>query len=374
MAGGSKTEKPTPQRLREARQKGDVATSPEITGAVMALASLVVLQQKGPQVVQGLMSMLTKDLAIIGKPSLLSERTVGAHIQSDVISALTLLAPLAMASVVGVLAIGALNTRGLMSLQALKPSFRKLNPVSGVKHLFGKESLVLLVKVLLKIAVVLGIVFSWQSKWKEMLPQLAAAPSTSGSSLVWAGVYQISVQLTAAFFAIGALDFGYRQWAWYRRLRMSREELKEEMRRSEGNPQIRARIRQIGRKRLRQLLAGMNTRAVPQADVVITNPTHFAVAIQYKPGLMRAPKVVAKGQRLVAQRIKDVARKHNVPLVENKPLAQALYKSVEVNQEVPADLYRAVAQVLAFVYRMRAPRRAPSRPASRTAPAGLPRL
>ncbi|HXT37521.1 MAG TPA: EscU/YscU/HrcU family type III secretion system export apparatus switch protein, partial [Chloroflexota bacterium] len=161
----------------------------------------------------------------------------------------------------------------------------------------------------------------------------------------------------AAFLVIAGIDYGYRQFAYYRRHRMTKQEQKEEYKRMEGNPQVRSRMRQIARRRLRAILEAGGIRKVPTADVVVTNPTHFAVAIQYRAGKMGAPKVIAKGQNLIALRIKDAARKHNIPMVENRPLAQALYKSVEVNQEIPADLYQAVAQVLAFVYRLRAPRR-----------------
>jgi flagellar biosynthetic protein FlhB len=362
MAGEDKTEKATPHKLREARKKGDVATSPEITGAVMALLSLVILQQQGSHILQGLLSLLSQDLAAAAQPGQVTEATVGAHMRGDVITGLTLLAPLALAVMIGVVAAGLLNTRALVSLQPLKPSFRKLNPINGVKHLFGKESLNLLGKVLLKLAVIALVLQSWQHTWNDMVPRLSFMSGADAASTLWADVLQLAVQLTACFLLVGALDFGYRQWAWRRRQRMTKQEVKEEYKRMEGNPQIRARIRQLGRKRLRALMSGMNLRAVPKADVVITNPTHFAIAIQYTPGKMRAPKVIAKGQRLFAQRIKEEARRHGIPLVENKPLAQALYKSVEVNKEIPADPYKAVAQVLAFVYRLRLPAQSGHRP------------
>lgn len=367
MASEDKSEKATPYRLREARKRGDIPTSPEITGAVIAVVSLLALQQEGAHLVGGLLNLLAQDIAFTANPRLLTEATVSAHIHSDVASGLLLLLPIAVATVVAILVAGALNTRGLLSLHSIKPSFRKLNPLKGIQHLFGKEALILLLKVILKLVMALAILWAWQVSWQALLPNLAYMSEGSAASLLWDDTLHVALQITGAFFAIGALDFGYRQYAWRKRQRMTKQDVKDESRRMEGNPQIRARIRQIGRRRLRALLNGTGLRAVPRADVVITNPTHFAVAVQYKAGKMRAPKVIAKGQRLVALRIKDAARQHNIPVVENKPLAQALFKSVEVNQEIPADLYQAVAQVLAFVFRMRGGRRTPRRTAASVA-------
>jgi flagellar biosynthetic protein FlhB len=367
MAGSSdkdKTEEPTQHKLQEARKQGDVATSPEITGAVVALVGLLVVQSQGPHIVQGLEKIITQDLALTAHPQAITGATVGAQMRSDFATGLLLVAPLAAAVFVGVISVGALNTRGLMSLKGIKPSFKKLNPMSNFKHVFGKEALVQLAKVLLKIAVIAAVILPWQSTWTSLIPQLSFIGNVPASSTLWDDTIRLAMQMTGAFVAIGAVDFGYRQWAWRRRQRMSKQEVKEESKRMEGNPQMKARMRQVGRRRLRALLAGPNLRAVPKADVVVTNPTHYAVAIQYTPGKMRAPKVIAKGQRLFALRIKEIARKHNIPMVENRPLAQALFKSVQINQEVPADLYKAVAQVLAFVYRLRATRRGPRRPSA----------
>ena len=365
MPDQDKTEAATPFKLKEARKHGDVPSSPEITSTVMALIGLIVMQQQAVHIVQGLEGILSQDLARCAHPDQISGATVGTQIRSDFASGLLLLGPLALAAVVGVLAIGVINTRALLSLQGAKPSFKKLNPASNFKHIFGKEALIQLAKVFLKLGISILVIFTWQSSWQTIIPQLSFYDDTQAAATLWTDVFRVCIELAGAFVAVGVIDYIYRQWAWHRRQRMSKQEVKEEAKRQEGNPQMRARIRQTGRRRLKQLLSkGPNYRAVPQADVVITNPTHYAVAIQYTPGKMRAPKVVAKGQRLYALRIKEIAREHNVPMVENRPLAQALFKSVQINQEIPADLYKAVAQVLAFVYRMRAPGRAARRATS----------
>ena len=356
MASQDKTEKATPQKLREARQRGDVATSPEATGAMMIVVSLLALQQQGGHIMDGLLGVIQRDITIAGNPSKLTAATTSGYLRSELANGLLLLLPLCVAAVVGAMVAGALNTRGILTLKGIAPSFRKLNPLQNTKHLIGKESLILLIKVIAKLAVVVLILRGWVGTWQMQLPMLSFTTNQTAAGTLWDDVLHISLQIAAGFFLIGAIDFGYRQYAWRKRLRMTKEEVKEEAKRMEGNLQMRAHMRQTARRRLRALMAAGGLRKVPQADVVVTNPTHFAIAIQYKAGKMRAPKVIAKGQRLFALRIKEIARQHNIPIVENKPLAQTLYKSVEINQEIPSELYQAVAQVLAFVYRLRAPR------------------
>jgi flagellar biosynthetic protein FlhB len=165
---------------------------------------------------------------------------------------------------------------------------------------------------------------------------------------------QVIWKVAGAFVVIAAADFMYQRWFYERSLRMSKQDIKEELKQSEGNPHMRARLRQRARALARQRMMAQ----VPTADVVITNPTHFAVAIKYEAG-MEAPTVIAKGERLIAQQIKKIARENNVPMIENKPLAQALFKACQVGKAVPPELYKAVAEVLAFVYRLR-PDRAPN--------------
>lgn len=363
MPREDKTEKPTPQRLKEARKRGDIATSPELSGALLALISLFAFQQQGAHIMNGLEALLSRDLTAMANVRHMTEATASAQLRGDLAGGLLLLLPFVVTTVIGAFVIGALNTRGLISFKSIKPSFRKLNPVQGIKHLLGKDGLVLLLKAIVKLVLAVVIVDAWSPAWQAHLPLWPSLTVGTAGALLWQDAMGVALQISSAFAVVGAADFGYRYVTWSRRLRMTKQEVKDEFQRSEGNPQMRSRMRQQGRKRIRQLLSSGGIRKVPQADVVITNPTHFAVAIQYKAGFMRAPKVIAKGQRLVALRIKEAARTHNIPIVENKPLAQALFKSVEINQEVPADLYQAVAQVLAFVYRMRNPIR-PRRPAA----------
>jgi len=354
-SGGQKSEKATPKRLHDARKKGDVATSPELTAAVLALVSLFALQQQGGHILDGLTSLLARDLAGAATAPELTTATVGGRLRSDMLSGMMLLIPLAAIAVVGGLVVGFLNTRGLFSLKKAAPSFHKLNALSNAKHLVGKEALILLFKALVKVVLAIAIVKGWTPTWQSLLPSMPLMATGPVVTTVWGDMLAVVLQILLVYALIGAVDFGYRQFSFSRRMRMTKQDVKDEAKQSEGNPQMRARIRAAGRKRVRSMMGGNGLRRVPEADVIVTNPTHFAVAIQYSSGKMRAPKVIAKGQNLIALRIKDAARGHNIPIVENKPLAQALFKSVAVGQEVPPDLYQAVAQVLAFVYRMRAP-------------------
>ena len=368
MAGEERTENATPKKLREARKRGDVPSSPEVTAAIMGVVSVLVLQQQGANMLEGMAGIASQGLAASGTSGSLGQNSLSGQIRTDLVSGMALLVPFGVTMIVAGLAIGAANTRGLLSPHGLKPSFRKLNPLNNLKNMFGKSGLGMLGKALVKLAVVVVVVRSWQSHWEQVLPQLSQMQVGPATSQVWGDTIQVALQILAGFAVIGAVDYFFRFRAWRKRMRMTKEEVKQEFKSSEGNPQVKSRMRQIGRRRLREILSG-GLRAVPTADVVITNPTHYAIAIQYQPGKMRAPRVIAKGQRLFAQRIKEIARKHNIPIVENKPLAQALFKSVKPGQEIPGDLYQAVAQVLAFVYRLRGVGRAPRISAS---PAGQP--
>jgi flagellar biosynthetic protein FlhB len=260
--------------------------------------------------------------------------------------------------VLGIMLVGVVSNVGqfgfLLSGHAIEPQLSRVNPLDGFKRIFSMRTLVELAKTVAKVAIV-GF-FAWQALQDKgpLLVSLADMQAGAAGYAVSGAVMEVVWKVAAAFVVIALADFIYQRWFYERSLRMSKEEIKEEMKQSEGNPHIRARLRQRARALARQRMM----QQVPTADVVITNPTHFAVAIKYESG-MEAPKVIAKGERLIAQQIKKIAREHNVPTVENKPLAQALFKACQVGQSVPPELYKAVAEVLAFVYRMR-PGRAPA--------------
>jgi flagellar biosynthesis protein FlhB len=259
---------------------------------------------------------------------------------------IALTAPLVLVVAALVVSANLFQTGFVLTGHPLKPNWAKLNMVTGLRSLVSGRALVELGKAPLKLAL-LGVI-AWLTIRSEipMLLTVAGLDPVAGVRAVGGLALTLLWRLGLAHAAIAALDYGYQRWAHRRSLRMTREEVKDEMRQAEGDPAIRARFRSLHRQyAMRRMMA-----AVPTADVVVTNPTRLAVALKYDAGSMKAPRVVAKGARLVAQRIRELARVSGVPLVEHKPLAQALYKGVPVGAEIPGTLYRAVAEILAYVW------------------------
>lgn len=353
-----RTEAPTAHRREEARRKGQIAKSIEVNSAAILLASFWLLRAMGADPVGPLGTLMQRSFTAIGAfPRIgeggleTSEITLNTLRTSSLMvggTALKVVAPLILLiMVVGVVAnLGQVGF--FFSQEALKPDFNRVNPLNGVKRVFSGRGVFDLLKSLLKIAVIGFVVYT---ALRDNYPALV---STSRMSLVAAMSSLAQVGLTVGFkvgiamVVLAAIDYVFQRREFEKSLRMTKQEVIEEMKRYE-NPQLRSRIR----SRQRQLAMSRMMAAVPKADVVITNPTHLAIALSYQQGEMRAPQVVAKGERLVAERIKEIAREHNVPLFENKPLARSLFKLVEVGQEVPLELYQAVAEVLAFVYRIK---------------------
>ncbi|MFW6061376.1 MAG: flagellar biosynthesis protein FlhB [Planctomycetota bacterium] len=345
---GDKTEEATPQRLREAKKEGQLPQSQEVGSALMIAALLVTLAVVGPDVLNWLRCQVRDGLSY----RYAGPMDIGAFralLMSKATGLITALAPfLAVGLLVSIFASGV--SSGLAYCpKAVRIKFESISPVKGIKNLVSWKSLV---KLLISIAklIVIGTIF-WlyvRERMEDLLLLRYASPgelavATSGL------VFGLVVRVTIALAFIALLDLLYQRWQYKRKLRMSKKEVKEEQKQYEVSPEVKGRIRQIqmqsARKRMLQ--------DVPDADVVVANPTHFAVALSYDGGKMDAPQVVAKGADLLAQQIKKVAAENGVPVVERPPLARALYASAEVGQSVPENLFVAVAEVLAMVYRMR---------------------
>ncbi|MBI4610321.1 MAG: flagellar biosynthesis protein FlhB [Candidatus Rokubacteria bacterium] len=340
-----RTEAPTGRRLEEARRKGQIARSPEVGTAFTILGAAGFLTWAGTGWSRALTELL---------PALLTRVQVGEwhpgaiHDYSIEVFALFLnlvLPPVLLLAVVGIGA-NVLQVGFLFTTRTLEPNWGKLNPFQGLKRLFARHMLAELLKGPLKLATIGGIAFITLRPRVAELVTLAGRDPSAAVATVTEVTLTLLWRIGAAYLVLALLDYGYQRWTHLRSLRMTREEVKEEMRQSEGDPHIRARARHLHRQyAMRRMMS-----EVPKADVVVTNPTHLAVALRYDRETMRAPKVVAKGARLIAEEIKKRARTAGVPIVEHPPLAQALYKSVELGGEIPASLYRAVAEVLAYVY------------------------
>ncbi|MBX5492259.1 MAG: flagellar biosynthesis protein FlhB [Chloroflexi bacterium] len=348
MAAGERTEAATPRRLQELREQGRVVRSTDLTMAVSVLGGFLLVQWFGGQAVATLVLTLRETFAALphaepteaGVQALTMRMLLGVVLAAaPVLLGLPLLGLAVTLAQVGVLATG----------KAIAPQLERINPIEGWKRLWSTRSAIELLKTLLKAGLVAFVLYqAYTERVVEVLAlgtlDAVAATARLGSLLV-----QMGLTAGAVLLVLGLLDYGYQRWEFRRQARMTRQEVREELKQQEGDPQLRARLRSLQRRLARSRMMA----AVPKADVVITNPTHLAVALAYHSETMQAPKVVAKGADLVALRIRAKAQEHGVPIVENQPLAQALFRLCDVDQEIPVDLYHAVAEVLAYIYSLR---------------------
>lgn len=322
--------------------------STDLTTAAGLLVGLLVLRNLGGDA-GGQMQRYTETMLASLQPQELSTTAMGnLGMAAGQVMVAAILPIFAIMPIVGIV-ITMMQTGPTLSGHSLQPDGQRVNPIATAKRLLSVRSLVELAKSLAKVGVVTFLV--WRTYMESTASFLALGGNDVPSSvaLLLDLVMRLGTTASVALFALAALDYGYQRWEFQRNAMMTKEELKQEFKESEGSPQVRQRIRALQR----QLARGRMLQDVPTADVVITNPTHLAVALSYKDGEMTAPKVVAKGADHVAARIRELAREHNVPLVENKPLAQALYRTVDVGMEIPGGLFQAVAEVLAYIYQLR---------------------
>ncbi|MBO6179667.1 MAG: flagellar biosynthesis protein FlhB [Selenomonadaceae bacterium] len=346
FAEGEKTEEPTAKKRADARKKGQVGKSQELnTGFVLLIAFFVI-----KMLWEHIYSEIYMYTAYIYSHLVqnIDTETLLELFLGIVILLVKTVFPIMFAVLLTGLAINFYQVGLNLNTEAIGFKLDKLNPINGFGRIFSKRSLVELVKSLFKIAI---IGFFLYRSLKEELPYMPqfiyydlGTSLEELSKILFAMVFQV----IAVILILAVLDYAYQKWQTTQDLKMTKQEVKDEMKQSEGDPQIKGKIRQ----KQRQMAMARMMQEVPKADVIITNPTHYAVALSYEQG-MTAPLVVAKGQDLVAQKIKRIAKEHDVPIVENKPLARALYASVEVGDAVPENLYQAVAEVLAYVYRLK---------------------
>jgi flagellar biosynthesis protein FlhB len=345
---GERTEAATPRRRSEARKRGQVPRSPDLTSALVFLGLLLAIHNMGGDSGRVIKTYADTVLAHIDtagfSPSLVMQLAREAALVMFRALGPILLVGMALAVVVNIV-----QTNGpVFATEAMTPDFNRINPAKGVQRFFSSRSLVDLSKSLLKIGFIGCIAFSTA---KDSYPQLimtARMDLTTALGLVGGVLFSMALRVMAALIVLAAIDYFYQRWQHEKTLRMSKEEIKQEHKQSEGSPQWKARIRARQRALAKKRMMG----DVPKADVIITNPTHFAVALKYDAEKMGAPVVVAKGQDLIAKRIRELAQENDIPIVENPPLARTLYRDAEIGREIPAALYEAVAEVLAFVYQI----------------------
>ena len=351
MASDERTERPTARRLRDARKKGQIARSRDLGQALSLLVAIGVLGWSGRGLVSGLASAVTtgiermgrtptRDLAMIdlGPVALDGLRTLGL-----------LVGPLALATAAAIVAAHAAQGGWVVATEALQPNWSRLSPANNIKRLGPSMGGVDLAKMLVAVGVLTWLCLHVVIGLVARSPQLARLAPFDAASAGWSEALRLLRWSALALVALGAADYGVQRWRLMSSLKMTKQEVKEDFRLSEGNPEVKARVRRIQMTMARRRMLT----AVPGATVVVTNPTHYAVALEYRRGAMAAPRVVAKGRGFTAQRIKEIARSHGVPMVENVPLAQALFKTAEVGDTIPAALFEAVAEVLAYLMRLK---------------------
>ena len=343
-----KTEEPTGRKLSQARDKGQVANSKEVSNFVVILGLAFVVGALGPYVVGDINKTLA-GIMINSWQIPINQGSVGQLLQDTVFAIILAIIPIFGLFVVLTAGANLAQVGFLFTTEPMTPKLDKLNPISGMKRLFSLKSIVEFLKSIAKLIIVGTIVLIILIPQIDDVALLMDMSLSDVMSEAQSVVLMVTIGVASAMAVIAGLDFAYQRYEHIKSLRMSKQELKDEYKQTEGDPHVKARLRQIRAERARQRMMA----AVPQADVVVTNPTHFAVALQYDQDAMGAPVVVAKGADEVALRIREVANENDVPIVENPPLARALFNGVEIDQEIPEDHYKAVAKVISYVYSLK---------------------
>lgn len=343
-----KTEQATPRRREEARQKGQVARSSELSSVAILAAGFLSLAALGSFMFDRLRSFAVEILAN-GLTLQLDMASICAYAMHWANEAVVIIGPMVLLLAAAALAINYAQVGVLFTAEPLLPHFDRLDPVAGAKRLLSSRGMVELAKGLFKVVAVAYLTYLTIAA--EIGQLVAFVDMGVGQIFALCGsvVLKLGYRITLLLLVMAVLDYAFQRWDYERMLRMTRQEVREELKQQEGDPLIRARIRSVQRELSRRRMMA----EVGRADVVVTNPTRIAVALRYDAQTMAAPRVVAKGQRLIAEKIKEIARQAGVPLIENKPLAQALFKAVRIGEEIPETLFKAVAEVLAFVFRLR---------------------
>jgi flagellar biosynthesis protein FlhB len=343
-----KTEQPTAKRLRESREKGQVPRSRELSTAVVMGAGALLLLTGGPVLARRSAEAMRQALSF--SPELLDDPSrMPALLAQAFWQGLSGFFPLLVGTVLAALASPLLIGGWNFSNQALQPDFKRLDPIAGLGRLWSANSLVELVKSVAKFALVGLVAAVFVHGVRDELLALSLEPLPRGLGHGLQLLMQAFVWMVASLLLVAAIDAPYQLFAHLKRLRMSKQEIRDEHKQTEGRPEVKGRIRRLQQEMSQRRMMDK----VPTADVVVTNPTHYAVALSYSADAMRAPRVVAKGAGEVARHIRELAGSHGVTLVSAPPLARALYRGCELDQEIPAPLYAAVAQVLSYVYQLR---------------------
>jgi len=346
--GQEKTEAPSARRLEQAREEGNIARSTDLTAALMLLASILLLYVFGVRLVESVALMTKTVLSSAHAHNPTRADDLPGMLNYVGMSLLYTLVPLLVATGAVGLLISAGQVGILLTGKPIVPQFSRVNPLSGVKRLFDARAAMRLVMSLAKVVVIAGIAIVLIVMDVEEIIELPAMELAEAFAVASLLTFWMALKLAGVLIFLAIMDYAFQKFQNTRDLRMTRQEVRQELKDMDGDPMMKQRRMQVAR----QLAMQRMSQAVPQADVIITNPTHLSIALKYDSGTMTSPKVVAKGADLMAMRIRQIAAAHDIPLVERKPLARAIYASVEVGQEIPEEHFAAVAEILAYVYRL----------------------
>ncbi len=349
--GADKTEEATPKKLSDARKEGQVAKSQELSTAVMLLALFVILKAAVGYIGTRFLRYYLDTYQAIDVYSVedFTPSIASAFLRNGLVEVLLICLPVFAVAVAAAFAVSIAQVKWEVTAKPLKPKFDKFNPLKGFKRIFSKDKVVELVKAVIKIALIFYLAYSDLEEAAGAVVSLYAFGLEQAVVYIGNFVINLGIKISTVYLVVGLADYIYQKFKFKKDLRMSKQEVKDEYKKQEGDPQVKGRIkskmREVSQRRMMQKL--------PEADVVITNPTHFACAIKYDKEVAEAPVLIAKGADYVAQKIKDAAKEYDIPIVENKPLARMLYYNVDLDSEIPQELYQMTAEVLAYVYRLK---------------------
>jgi len=344
---GEKTEKATPKKKEDARKKGQVARSADLSPAVSMTAFFLLLLLFGSTMFR-IFQKIVRESLITYTTWEVNQENLSVIVNQMLFESVKILGPVLALALVVAFAVNYMQVGWMFTTEPLKMKLEKLNPIEGAKRIFSMRSLVELFKTMLKIAagIAVACVILWNARHE--LIQLSLKSITAAVAFTADEIISLGLLIGTTLVILAAADYFYQRYEYEKSLRMSKQDIKDEHKQSEGDPLIKGKIRE----RQRSMAVRRMMQELPKADVVITNPTHFAVAIKYDSANMSAPTVIAKGQDYLALKIREVAKKHRIVTMENKPLARALYNQVEIGQQIPEELFKAVAEVLAYVYKL----------------------
>lgn len=346
---GDKTEKATPKKRRDERKKGNVFLSRDAVTAVSLIASFYGLKVFAPTIFTSSQDLIKSYISLAGTKETFTASDIAITFVDLGWEFIKCAMPLVLISALVAIIVTMAQTRMLVTMKSAAPKFNRINPLNGIKKMFSLRAIIELIKSLFKIIILLYIVYTVLIDEVATLPALIDMNPLSAISRTGEIIMDVVLKSGIAFVFLAAADYLYQWWDYEKNMKMSKQEIKDEYKQIEGNPQIKGRQRNVQQQRSRQRMM----QNVPEADVVIRNPTHFAVALKFDRDKDRAPRVVAKGMDQLALRIVKVAEENDVYVTEDRPLARALYDAVEVGDEIPEEFYKAIAKVLAFVYNLK---------------------